>query len=306
MPKHTGLGKGLDSLIPGGYKKPETAAAQKKEVKQDNKEQIFDNGEAVVTLKITQITPNRQQPRKNFDKESLSQLAESIKTHGIIQPLIVIAKGKGYEIVAGERRYRAAQMAGLTEIPVIVKKYEEKERDEIALLENIQREDLNAIEEAQAYEKLIGQYGLKQDDLAKRLGKSRSVITNHLRLLKLPKSVQDMVTDGKISEGHARAILSAEGAAKQEKIAKLIIEKGLSVRQAEALAKTEDKPAKKRAKKTAQDEIYAKLESDLRQIMSTKVSIKKETEEKGKIVIEYYSLDELDRLTGLFRKGGEE
>ena len=297
MAKHTGLGKGLDSLISKKYTEEKKPAPKKAPAAEPEGKEVM--------VSTDLITPNRQQPRKNFDEAALAELAESIKVHGVIQPLIVVKKGKGYEIIAGERRYRAARSLGLKELPVIIRSYTEKEKNEIALIENIQREDLNAIEEAKAYEKLINDYGLRQEDLAERIAKSRSAVTNTLRLLKLPESVQQYVIEGRLSEGHARALLGASSAPLQEKLAKLAVEKGLSVREIEALCKKPAAKKKKRSKKSPDDEIYARLEEDLRQIMSTKVSINRETPEKGRIVIEYYSLDELDRLTELFKRGKE-
>ncbi len=298
MAKHSGLGKGLDSLISKKYTEaPRPAAKKPAEPAETGKE---------VKVSIDLITPNREQPRKNFEPEALAELTESIKQHGVIQPLIVVKKGKGFEIIAGERRYRAAKQAGLKELPVIVREYTEKEKSEIALIENIQREDLNPIEEAKAYEKLINDHGLRQEDLAERISKSRSAITNTLRLLRLSEKVQQMVIDGKLSEGHARALLGAENKSRQESLAKLIADKGLSVRETEALVKRGSAKKKRRSTKNPDDEIYARLEDDLKQIMSTKVTIKRETEEKGRIMIEYYSLDELDRLTELFKRGRED
>ena len=297
MAKHSGLGKGLDSLISKKYSEKSAQTEKKAAESETGKETL---------VKIELITPNREQPRKTFDAEALAELTESIKQHGVIQPLIVVKKGKGYEIIAGERRYRAAKQAGLKELPVIVREYTEKEKSEIALIENIQREDLNPIEEARAYEKLINDHGLRQEDLAERISKSRSAITNRLRLLKLPEKVRQMVIDGSLSEGHARALLGATGAKRQEQLAAIVVARGLSVRETEALIKRGPAKKKVRSPKTPDDELYARLEDDLKQIMSTKVTIKRESDERGRIVIEYYSLDELDRLTELFKKGRED
>lgn len=297
MAKHSGLGKGLDSLISKKYSEKSAQTEKKPAESETGKETL---------VKIELITPNREQPRKTFDAEALAELTESIKQHGVIQPLIVVKKGKGYEIIAGERRYRAAKQAGLKELPVIVREYTEKEKSEIALIENIQREDLNPIEEARAYEKLINDHGLRQEDLAERISKSRSAITNRLRLLKLPEKVRQMVIDGSLSEGHARALLGATGAKRQEQLAAIVVARGLSVRETEALIKRGPAKKKVRSPKTPDDELYARLEDDLKQIMSTKVTIKRESDERGRIVIEYYSLDELDRLTELFKKGRED
>ena len=298
MAKKTGLGKGLDSLIAprgretGAPKRP--TAVEPAEGKEEK-------------IAISLITPNRNQPRKTFEEESLKELAESIRVHGIIQPLILRKEGKGYEIIAGERRFRAAQMVGLKEVPAIVRNYTEKERNEIALIENIQRENLNPIEEALAYEELIKKYGLKQEELAVSVSKSRTAITNRMRLLNLPENVQMFVIEGKLSEGHARAILGAPTKAAQEKLAKLVIDRKLSVRQTEELAK-KSSPSKKPATKKKVDEnaeIYAKLEDDLREALGTKVSIKRENGDKGKLLIDYYSLDELERLIKIFQNGKE-
>lgn len=297
MAKHSGLGKGLDSLISKKYSEKSAQTEKKAAERETGKETL---------VKIELITPNREQPRKTFDAEALAELTESIKQHGVIQPLIVVKKGKGYEIIAGERRYRAAKQAGLKELPVIVREYTEKEKSEIALIENIQREDLNPIEEARAYEKLINDHGLRQEDLAERISKSRSAITNRLRLLKLPEKVRQMVIEGSLSEGHARALLGATGAKRQEQLAAIVVARGLSVRETEALIKRGAAKKKVSSVKTPDDELYARLEDDLKQIMSTKVTIKRESDERGRIVIEYYSLDELDRLTELFKKGRED
>ncbi len=297
MAKHSGLGKGLDSLISKKYSEKSAQTEKKAAESETGKETL---------VKIELITPNREQPRKTFDAEALAELTESIKQHGVIQPLIVVKKGKGYEIIAGERRYRAAKQAGLKELPVIVREYTEKEKSEIALIENIQREDLNPIEEARAYEKLINDHGLRQEDLAERISKSRSAITNRLRLLKLPEKVRQMVIEGSLSEGHARALLGATGAKRQEQLAAIVVARGLSVRETEALIKRGAAKKKVSSVKTPDDELYARLEDDLKQIMSTKVTIKRERDERGRIVIEYYSLDELDRLTELFKKGRED
>ncbi|MBQ9388457.1 MAG: ParB/RepB/Spo0J family partition protein [Lachnospiraceae bacterium] len=301
MAKHTGLGKGLDSLIStkytraaGSEKAPTTAKAEKTAQPSPTGEEI--------KVKISLITPNRDQPRKNFDEEALAELAQSISRHGIIQPLIVRKKGKGYEIVAGERRYRAAQIAGLTEVPVIIKEYSEKEIGEIALIENIQREDLNPIEEAQAYDRLINEHGLTQEELAGRVSKSRSAITNHLRLLKLSDKVQTMVADGKLSEGHARTLVGLN-ATTQERMAELIIKGNLSVRDAEKLIKKTAQKKKPVKKADADELIYIELEEKLKQLLSTKVSIHRLSPERGRLTIEYYSVEELERLTDIFEKG---
>lgn len=301
MAKHTGLGKGLDSLISTKYTRAAGSDKTPVPVKTEKPAQQTPAGEEI-KVKISLITPNRDQPRKNFDEEALAELAQSISRHGIIQPLIVRKKGRGYEIVAGERRYRAAQMAGLKEVPVIIKEYSEKEIGEIALIENIQREDLNPIEEAQAYDRLINEHGLTQEELADRVSKSRSAITNHLRLLKLSEKVQQLVSDGKLSEGHARTLVGLNPAA-QEKMADLIIKGSLSVRDAEKLIKKTAQKKKTVKKADADELIYIELEEKLKQLLSTKVSIHRLSAERGRLTIEYYSVEELERLTDIFEKG---
>lgn len=283
-----GLGKGLDILIPT-VPEEETRKPQ--------------------MLKISQIEPNSDQPRKQFDKEALENLAGSIKEYGIIQPIIVCRKNDYYEIIAGERRWRAAKLAGLKEIPVIVKDYSEKEMAEISLIENIQREDLNPIEEALSYKQLIDEYHLTQEELAQRVSKSRTVITNAMRLLKLHKDIQKMLIDGTLSAGHARAILAIEDPKQQLKIANEVLEKNLSVRQTEDLVKeiNEAKPSTK--KKTKKDDdmgfIYRDLEKKMTAALGTKVKIKRKDKGKGKIEISYFTEDELDRLYGIINKGAK-
>lgn len=299
MAKSRGLGRGLDSLI-----STKTAGAKTTSAAIEVASQTSGKEEKI---SISLISPNKEQPRKNFDEEALKELSESIKQHGVISPLILVKKDKGYEIIAGERRYRAAKMAGLKEVPAIVREYSEEKASEIAIIENIQREDLNAIEEAKAYEKLINDYGLKQEDLAKRMSKSRASITNHLRLLKLSDKIQKLVIDGKISEGHARALLSTTSETKREEVAERIVKEKLSVREVEQLLKErtnvrKNKPQTRRALEG--EEFYEKLEQDLKETLGTKVSVKRKGEEKGTIQIDYYSIEDLERLTGIFKKGG--
>ena len=306
-----GLGKGLDSLISTKYSKQggkETKPSAPRKEGSDNttKEEKKAPANTPLMLSISSVTPNREQPRKTFDEKALAELSESIKRHGIIAPLVVRKLGNGYEIIAGERRFRAAQLAGLREVPAIVKDYTEQEVNEIALIENIQRENLNSIEEAQAYLKLINEFGLTQEQLAERISKSRSSITNHLRLLKLSPKIQQMITDGELTEGHARCLLSVTFQRDQEKLATTIVAKNLSVREAEALVKKYNAPKKKKiALKDPDAEIYSKIEDRLREELSAKVAIKRESGEKGKIVIDYYSLEELERLMDIFHKGNE-
>ena len=280
-----GLGKGLDSMIPEKKTKAEIKA---------------DADNSLVEGKISEIDPNIGQPRKKFDEDELLELAESIKIHGVIQPIIVTKRGKRYEIIAGERRWRASKLAGLTKIPAVIREYTDKEIMEVSLIENIQRQDLNPIEEAVAFKKLIDEYKMKQDELAERVSKSRSAITNALRLLKLDVMVKAMLAEGLISTGHARALLAVEDKNKQQILATRIFDEKLSVRETEKLVKQilENKESKKE-KKSSEKLIYKKLEDSLKSIIGSKVSIKSKDNGKGKIEIDYYSIEELDRITEL-------
>lgn len=256
-------------------------------------------------LSISLIEPNREQPRKIFEEEQLHELAESIKEYGVLQPLLVQKKGDYYEIIAGERRWRAAQIAGLREVPVVVREYSKQRTMEIALIENVQREDLNPIEEAKAYQQLIQEFGMKQEDVASRVAKNRATITNSLRLLKLDDRVQDMLIRGRISGGHARTLLSLEEKEKQYEIANRIIDKELSVRETEKLVKAlATEPKKKKEPQTEErnmEVFYRDLEDKLKAVMGTKVIINKKDRNKGRIEIEYYSPVELERLTELLQ-----
>lgn len=274
-----GLGKGLDLLIP-----------QTSPVAEEKKEQLI--------LKISQVEPNRDQPRKQFDKEALENLAGSIKQYGIIQPIVVCKKDDYYEIIAGERRWRAAKLAGLKEIPVVIKEYTEKEIAEISLIENIQRENLNPIEEAKAYKRLIDEYNLTQEELAERISKSRTQITNTMRLMKLHEDIQQMLVDGIISAGHARALLALENEDVQLTAAKKIVSESLSVRQTEDLVKQLNTPAadKKTSKKIVNSLFYKELERSMTESLGAKVKIHQKDQEKGKIEINYFSADDLDRI----------
>lgn len=288
-----GLGKGLDSLI-----KP---TDEKKEKETVVKEIIKD-----IEIDINKIEPNANQPRKVFNEDSLQELADSIKLHGVIEPLIVQEAEKGfYTIIAGERRWRAAKIAGVKMIPAVIKDYTDSEIMEIALIENIQREDLNAIEEAEAYNRLIEEYNLKQDDVAERVSKSRVAITNSLRLLKLDERVREMVAEDKIKGGHARALLAITDGEEQYQIAMEVFDQKLSVRETEKLVKKLVNPAdqKKKAdkKKDKQSElIYKNFEEKLKLVMGTKVNIQHKGNGKGKIEVEYYSPSEFDRIIELF------
>lgn len=275
----TGLGKGLDLLIP-------TATDKEKE---DTEPQM---------LKISQVEPNRNQPRKQFDKDALEDLAGSIKQYGIIQPIVVCKKNDYYEIIAGERRWRAAKIAGLKEIPVVIKEYSDKEIAEISLIENIQRENLNPIEEAVAYKKLIEDYDLTQEELSQRISKSRTLIANTMRLLKLEDSVQKLLADGKLSAGHARSLLGLEDPEQQKAVARIILDEALSVRQTEDLVKKLNEPEKekKASRKIKNSVFYKDLEKNMTENLGTKVKILQKEQGKGKIEISYFSEDELDRI----------
>ncbi len=302
MAKRKGLGRGIDSLIPPAEDKEETSSKTKKSSKKVEVKEVIKEVKVPTEtiLKISDIEPNRDQPRKKFDKEALEELSNSIKQYGLIQPIVVQKKDDYYEIVAGERRWRAAKLAKIKEVPVIIKEYSNREVMEIALIENIQRKDLNAIEEAKAYKKLIDEFSLKQDELAKRLSKSRTAITNSMRLLKLADEVQEMIINEEISMGHARALLALELEELQIKTAREVVEKNLSVRETEKLVKAILNP--KQAKidvPTSEDIIYDKINENLKSVLGTKVTINHKKGGKGKIEIEYYSPDELDRLIGL-------
>ena len=303
--KKKGLGRGLDLLIPEGNntKQSKTEKESKPIIKEVVKEVVKEvKVPAETFLKLSDIEPNREQPRKNFDKEALEELADSIKQYGLIQPIVVQKKDDYYEIIAGERRWRAAKLAGVKEVPVVIKDYSTQEVMEIALIENIQREHLNPIEEARAYQRLIKDYRLKQDEVAEKVSKSRAAITNALRLLKLDERVQDMVIEGKISSGHARTILSIDDNDKQYMIAQKIFDEKLSVREVEKLMKSLDEPEKKEKKLPANDFVYRDIEQKLKNILGTQVIIKNKSNNKGKIEIDYYSQAELERIYDMLRK----
>ncbi len=288
-----GLGKGLDSLIPA-------ATTPKTETGQGTKEK-----EAETIVKITMIEPNREQPRKNFDEDALQELAESIKQFGLLQPILVQDRKTYYEIIAGERRWRAAKLAGLKEVPVIIRNYTDQEIVEISLIENIQREDLNPIEEAQAYKRLLTEFNLKQDEVAERVSKSRAAVTNSMRLLKLCDEVQQMIIDDMISTGHARALITIEDPEQQYTIAQKVFDEKLSVRDVEKLVKNLNKPEK--VKKTVPEDerlavIYQSLEEKLRQALGTKVAITSKGNGAGKIELDFYDNDDLDRLIDMLSK----
>ncbi len=255
-------------------------------------------------MNINKVEPNRKQPRKSFEEEPLQELAESVKQYGVLQPLIVQKQDDYYEIIAGERRWRAAKMAGLKEIPVIIRTLSEQERMEISLIENIQREDLNPIEEARAYKSLLEEFHLKQEEVADRVAKSRTAVTNAMRLLKLDERVQEMLIDGSLTTGHARALLAIEEKEKQFEIAQKIVNEKLTVRDVERLVKKQTSAKKKETQKPVNQElaaIYRNLEEQLKISLGTKVSINYRDAKKGKLEIEYYTPDELDRIVDLLR-----
>lgn len=284
-----GLGKGLDAIIPvSDSPAPEKTAAG-----------APDGKGAETIVRITQVEPNREQPRKNFDEDALQELADSIKQFGLLQPILVQDRKTYYEIIAGERRWRAAKLAGLKEVPVIIRDYTEQEIVEISLIENIQREDLNPIEEAQAYKRLLTEFHLKQDEVAERVSKSRTAVTNSMRLLKLCDEVQQMIIDDMLSTGHARALISIEDPEQQYMIAQKIFDEKLSVRDVEKLVKNLNKPEK--PKKAAEgdnslDVIYQDVAEKLKQSLGTKVEISSKGDGSGKIEIEFYNHDDLDRI----------
>lgn len=309
--KKSGLGRGLDALFPEKttQEKPKSEKIEKIEKKQPTEkikqeEKRAKSGEMLV--KISKVEPNREQPRKHFDEDALLELSESIKQYGILQPLLVSDKKDYYEIVAGERRWRAAKMAGLKEVPVLVKEFSTQEIVEISLIENIQREDLNPVEEAMAYKRLIDEFNLKQDEIAERISKSRTAITNSLRLLKLDSRVQQMMVDEMISAGHARAILGIEDKEKQYSVAMKVFDEKLSVRETEKMVKQIANPSAKKEKisNPAEDAIYESLEEKMKGITGTKVFIHRKKNNKGKIEIEYYSRDDLERIIDLFESIG--
>jgi len=327
-----GLGRGLDALIPAKKPaaqaaSPENGSAKKEEGKKPEKpaapvrteekapeteskpvsvrQEEKSSGERLV--KISKVEPNRSQPRKRFDEDALIELSESIKQYGILQPLLVSDKKDYYEIIAGERRWRAAKIAGLKEIPVIVKEFSDEEVVEISLIENIQREDLNPIEEAQAYKRLLDEFSLKQDEVAEKVSKSRTAVTNSLRLLKLDEKVQQMLTDEMITAGHARALLALPAGELQIKTAQKIFDEKLNVRETEKLVRS--MLAAPVVKKTiqrnfAEDAVYESITERMKSILGTKVFINRKRNNKGKIEIEYYSMEELERIMELFNSIG--
>ena len=295
-----GLGKGLSNLIPvnEGPEKTETKVVEKIVEKK-----VIVKEPAETMVKINQIEPNRNQPRTNFDEDALQELADSILQYGVIQPIVVNKKDDYYEIIAGERRWRASKIAGLKEVPVIIKEFSAQEVMEVALIENIQREDLNPIEEALAYQRLINDYNLKQDEIADKVSKSRAAVANSLRLLKLDERVQKMLIDDMISSGHARTLIGIQNGDKQYALAMKVFDEKLSVRDIEKLIKDMGKePKQKVVKKPQNDFVYRDMEEQLKNIMGTKVVIHNKDNNKGKIEIEYYSQEDFERIMDLITK----
>ena len=306
--KKSGLGRGLDALFPektvqnNKIQTVKTVKSEKTIPAESKKSNQHENSNGERMMKISLIEPNRDQPRKKFDEDALQELSESIKQYGILQPLLVSDKKDYYEIVAGERRWRAAKMAGLKEVPVVIKEFSTQEIVEISLIENIQREDLNPVEEAMAYKRLMDEFHLKQDEIAERVSKSRTAVTNSMRLLKLDSRVQQMMVDEMISAGHARAILAIADTEKQYNVAMKVFDEKLSVRETEKLVKNVLMPTKKKktVSDSTEDAIYESLEEKLKNITGTRVFIHRKKNNKGKIEIEYYSRDDLDRIIDLF------
>lgn len=293
--KKKGLGKGLDSLIPDNRS---TKSAEPELTSKNEPESELNSGEQM--LKINLVEPNREQPRKKFEEDGLLELADSIKQFGILQPLLVRKRNDYYEIIAGERRWRAAKIAGIREVPVIIKEYSEQEIVEIGLIENIQRENLNPIEEAMAFKRLLDEFNLKQDEVAERVSKSRTAVTNSMRLLKLDDKVQQMIIDDMISTGHARALLAIDNKEQQYSIATKIFDEKLSVRETEKLVKSLKNPKKKVEKEKIEHVfVYNDLIDKMKNVMGTKVNINAKANGKGKIEIEYYSEEELERIYDL-------
>lgn len=305
MAKRTGLGRGLGAIF--GDDVVENTDGENKNVSRETfseykgEEKKEEPGKEYM-MKLSIIEPNQGQPRKDFNEESIAELADSIKKYGVLQPLLVQKQGDHYEIVAGERRWRAAKEAGLREIPVVIKEYTKQQAMEIALIENVQREDLNPIEEAQAYQQLMQEFELTQEEIAERVSRSRTAITNCLRLLKLDKRVQEMLIQGQLSSGHARALLALDNQDAQYQIGSKVINQKLSVREVEKLVKLLGKS--KKQEKPKEDEkdlsfIFKDLEERMKQVMGTKVIINKKDKNKGRIEIEYYSEAELERIVEL-------
>ena len=293
-----GLGKGLDALIPNVVKN-DTAEENTKAAREQSKNAMDDSRTMV---SINKVEPNRKQPRRKFDEDALQELSDSIKIHGLISPILVQDRGDHYEIIAGERRWRASKLAGLKEVPVIIGNYSEKEILEISLIENMQRKDLNPIEEAQGFKRLVDEYDLTQDEIAETLSKSRSAITNSIRLLKLSDKVQEMLIEDLISAGHGRALLAIEDTEKQEEVAQRIVDERLNVRDVEKLVNSLKKPVKPRpVTDEALKVFYHDMEENLKMAVGTKVSISGKGNGAGTVTIEFYNNEDLDRIAAKLR-----
>ncbi len=292
--KKRGLGKGLDSLIPESSKATVTKSSDS------------DSKDNVQMMKISAIEPNREQPRQKFDEDGLLELADSIKQYGVLEPLMVRKNKDYFEIIAGERRWRAAKLAGVKEVPVVVKDYTDQEIIEIGLIENIQRENLNPIEEAMAYKRLLEEFDLKQDEVAERVSKSRTAVTNSMRLLKLDERVQQMIVDEMITTGHARALLAIRDKDEQYELATRVFDEKLSVRETEKLVKNWKKPKKEKKKAKALDAEYQDLEEKMQEALGTKVRVAPKGNGSGKIEIDYYSEEELEHMFDLIMSLGKD
>ena len=308
MPKNTGLGKGLGALFGNNSllndteeQTEEEVEKEVKEIKKKVKEELKESGERIEYIKIIDIEPNRNQPRKTFDMEAIDELAESIKRYGVIQPIIVNKKDGYYEIVAGERRWRASKKAGLTDMPCIIRNDDERKSKEIALIENIQREDLNPIEKAQGFKQLLDDYGMKQQELADMIGMNRSSITNSLRILNLDQRVIELALEGKLTEGHCRSLLGFEDPEMQYKMALKIIETGNSVRDVERNLKNKKNAAKNKEDKKKYEAIYRDIEDRFQGFFGTKVKLDAGVR-SGKIIINYSNNDDLERILELISK----
>lgn len=303
MAPKRGLGRGLSNLIPTDDTTEDVSPKASKQTKTDavTKTEVVKKVEQ--TLNINRIEPNKNQPRKEFNEDALQELADSIKQFGVIEPLVVVKRKGYYELIAGERRWRAARLAGLKEVPVVIKDYDDQQIVEIALIENIQREDLNPIEEAHAYERLIQEFNLTQDEVAERVSKSRTTVTNALRLLKLTEKVQQMLIDDMLSTGHVRALITITEPQLQYETAMYIFDKKLSVRETESYVKKllNKKPKEKTSEKEDPELsfLYKAIENRLKESLGTKTTIKAKTKDSGKIEIEYYSQEDLERITQL-------
>lgn len=303
MAPKRGLGRGLSNLIPTDDTIEDVSTKTSKQTKTSSAVKTEVVKKVEQTLNINRIEPNKNQPRKEFNEDALQELADSIKQFGVIEPLVVVKRKGYYELIAGERRWRAARLAGLKEVPVVIKDYDNQQIVEIALIENIQREDLNPIEEAHAYERLIQEFNLTQDEVAERVSKSRTTVTNALRLLKLTEKVQQMLIDDMLSTGHVRALITIADPQLQYETAMYIFDKKLSVRETESYVKKllnkkpKDKPAEKEDPELSF--LYKALENRLKESLGTKTTIKAKTKDSGKIEIEYYSQEDLERITQL-------